>query len=341
MERSKCPECGVLLRYRKGKCRSCGADISVCPECSTIYVKGVECCDMCGRELKRRRKRQEIAPRSDDLSPNDLVSVINEIKQKNIAYKILRIGRGVLAALFSILLVISVMIGLMCGDLLTDVAILGVEGANMTQIGEYVSNTPARNMRLWTAFVSELSKSPSTVSVLLGALNYFVSAMILPVLVVTVGYCAIYLPLEIAEKIWCGIAVKKKGYNASDTVAIFERPTLVYNSSDSFRKAYIYFPFIQRVQGCVGAVIADILLHSADVFYCVFALFVLSIHTVIKIIMRIILADVGEVIEYSIPWITLGIVMIYVFSVAIVCASVIMIVNAIRKKQLGIWSDKI
>ena len=341
MERSKCPECGEALRRRRGKCRSCGADISSCPECGTTYVKGAECCDMCGREFKRKRKRSDTAPHRDDLAPNDLVSVINEVKQKDIVCKILRICRSVLAAFFCIILVISVMIGLMSGDLLTDVAVLVSEGVDMTQIGEFVSNTPARNLKLWTAFVSDLSKSSSTVSVLLGFLNYFVSAMILPVLVVTIGYCALYLPLEIAEKILCGVAAKKKGYNASDTVAVFERPTLVYDSRDSFRKAYIYFPFIQRIRGRAGAVISDVLLHSADVFYCVFALLILTIHTAIKIIMRIILAEMGAVIEYSIPWITLGFVMIYVFSVALVCAAVIMIVNAIRKKQLGFWSENI
>lgn len=246
----------------------------------------------------------------------------------------------ILGVLFCISLAITAVIGFLAGDAMTDTVVSLLRGSiPMSEIGAYLLNTPVRNFRIWTDFIGDLSKNDATVGVILEFFDYFVSSLFLPMLTVTVFYCLLYLPLDIVEKLFCGIAARKKGYNASDTVAVFERPTLVYNSKDSFNKAYTYFPFIERTRGRLAAVTADVLFYAANLFCCASALAVLVAYTVIKIVARLILGAVAaSITEILIVMAAFIAVSSYVLSVVAVCLAVNLIIRAIRRKQLKNFS---
>ena len=94
------------------------------------------------------------------------------------------------------------------------------------------------------------------------------------------------------------MAIKKIGYDASDTVAVFERPTLIYNSKDSFNKAYIYFPFIEKTGGRAKAIVSEMLFYGANICCGILWIGVQGAHTGIKIGTRLLFA--GNVLNIAI-----------------------------------------
>ena len=344
MKEAKCPECGEGLWRRARKCRKCGTRVIVCSECGSTYKKGTRYCDMCEKELKRRSFRiHGKEPKIDELAPNDLISVINNVKDKSVSYRIIRILKLIAGIIFCLSILLTAVIGLFVGELFPDAIVTLAQCNSITAVGEFLINTPVRNFKIWTAFIGELFGSETAVDVVLRFMNYLVSSLFLPALAVTLFYTFVFLPLDIVENILCGMIARKKGYNASDTVAVFERPTLVYNSKDSFNKAYTYFPFIEKTRGRLGAIISDLLFYVTNLYYCVAALGIFLIQTFAKIIIRgflepiaLIKGDaVGIVLTVTV------IVAIVIYGITVIFAAVLtgVIKKLIRKKQLARWSE--
>ena len=287
------------------------------------------------RKWQIRRARQNDT--QDDKTPCDLVSVINSIKQKGIGYKIFRILWWMCTVAFSVTLVFTTIVGFMAGDLFSDITVLIIGGGGVTEVAEYLIDTPLRNFRIWTEFIGDISKSDATFAHFLKFSNYLVSVMFLPMLVTSFFYIAGYLPISIGEKLFIGSVVRKKKYNTSDTLAVFERPILIYNSKDSFDKAYTYFPFIERLKGRFGAVAADLLYYGANIFCCLFGLFVLGGQTVIKVIARVLFEYMCLSSNAFEIFIAVAAVLLYVIAVIVVRIGVRHIIRAIQKKQLKRW----
>ena len=341
MKIPKCPECGELLRRRARKCRSCKTNVIVCSECGSAYKKGVSICDMCGKELKRTRIRLPLNEDAQgELEPRDLVSVINRIRSKGIIYKLFRALWWAFALVFAIILLFTALIGFMAGDLFSDLAVMIIGGESLENIGAYFVNTPARNFNIWTAFIGDVTKSDATFAHFFKFSNYLVSVLFLPMLVASAFYVVVYLPMDILEKIFLGVAVRKKGYNASDTVAVFERPTLIYNSNDSFNKAYVYFPFIEKTKGRADAIVSELIRYGANLFCCFFGLFVLVCHTALKIIIRVAPVYMYFSTDAIIAFIAAMAALIYFVVVILVLVSEGLIVKGIQKKQLKYWEIK-
>jgi predicted RNA-binding Zn-ribbon protein involved in translation (DUF1610 family) len=337
MKRSKCPECGEELRRRARKCRSCGTQIIVCGECGKAYKKGEIRCDMCGKELKKTRAKKDTENRGEsNFLPDDLVSVINSIKSEGVGFKIFGVLWWIFWATLCICFAISVAIGLFVGELFPDIAVSVISGNGIEEILALISNTPTRNLNIWTEFVKEVTRNDATFLHFLKFANYLVSALFLPMLTVTVFFIAVYVPLDIGEELYCGIAARNKEYNASDTIAVLERPTLIYNSRDSFCKTYAYFPFLERKRGRLATVISGLLYYAANLFCCLFGIAVFIVHAVLKILLRVIFT--GSALSYIITLSAILAVVLYIIVVAGVIVCVKLVTKAIRKKQLKYWA---
>ena len=337
MKRPKCPECGEELRRRAKKCRSCGAYVTVCGECGTAYKKSEERCDMCGRELKKKRIKNEAKTvGKNSLEPDDLVSVINRIKAEGVGFKIFGALWWIFWVALSICFAFSVVIGLLVGELFPDIAVSAILGGGIEDIIAFIRNTPTRNFNIWSEFIREITRNDATFSHFLKFANYLVSALFLPLLVVTLFYVTVYIPLDISEELFCGIAARKKGYNASDTVAVLERPTLIYNSRDSFCKTYTYFSFLENTKGRFVTIVSGVLYYAANLFCCMFGIAVFVVHALLKILIRVIF--VGESLSYVITLSVVLAVILYIVVVAGVILCVRLVTKAIRKKQLKYWT---
>ena len=316
----------------------------ICSECGTIYKKGTEICDMCGKGLKHRRfrlRREE--PKADELAPNDLVSVINNVKRKSISYRIVRTLKLISGIIFCLSIVLTVVVGLFVGELFPDIVVSLIRGRSLADTAEFLINTPIRNFKIWTAFIGELFGSETAVEVILRFMNYLVASLFLPTLTVSLFYLFAYMPLDIVENILCGMIARRKGYNSSDTVAVFERPTLVYNSKDSFGKAYTYFPFMEGTRGRLLAIISNLWFYVANFCCCAAALGIFAVQAISKIIIKVLFeAFIFASVDIS------GIVLTVIVVLAVVLYGIVVLILAfltgvitrsIRKKQLKRWSE--
>ena len=341
MKKPKCPECGEILRRRARKCKRCKTNVIVCAECGSTYKKGETVCNMCGRELKKRRMRQWLKRESQgDFTPSDLVSVINGIKSKSVTYKLIRAIFWICAVLFCIAAIFTALIGFMAGDLLCDLVVLAVGGKGIEELFAYFINTPVRNFDIWIELIGDATKSDTSFGNFLKFSNYLMSALFFPVLLTGIFYIAVYIPIDVTEKIFLGIAAIKKGYNTSDTLAVFERPTLVYNSEDSLRKAYTYFPFAEKTKGRLKSVIVDLLHYGAGLVCCLAGIGVFVGQAVLKIIIRV---TAEYVYTPTDAVITLGAVVgvfIYICAVLLIWMLKRLFSGVIQKSQLKRWAQK-
>lgn len=299
---------------------------------------------MCGGELKRRciRMRRE-EPTIDALAPNDLVSVINSVKHKSISCRIVRALKLACGIAFCVSIFLTAIIGLFIGELFPDTVVLLIRESGFSGIVDFLIETPVRNFKIWTSFVGELFGSETAVDVILRFMNYLVASLFLPVLTVTAFYIFIYLPLDIVENILCGMIARKKGYSSSDTVAVFERPTLVYNSKDSFGKAYTYFPFIEKTQGRFLAIVSNLWFYITNLYCCLGALGIFAVQTVSKIVIK---AFLEPFIHVNVDVSGIALTVIVVIAVVVYLISVLLLVllirvatRMIRNKQLDRWSE--
>ena len=323
------------------KCRKCKTYVVICSECGAAYKKDTKLCDMCGRELLRKwRIRPAKVDRQSDLAPRDLVSVINRVRSKSIGVGAFRalwwIGTVALLAT----LVFTVLVGFMAGDLLSDLMVMAISGESIDEISAHFVNTPARNFKIWTAFIGEITKSDATFAHFLKFSNYLVSASFLPILVMNVFCIFFYVPLSIVEKLCLGIITRKKGYSASDTVMVFERPTLIYNSNDSFDKAYTYFPFMEKTKGRTEAVAADLLYYGANIICCLSGLCIHVGQTLIKVTIRVVSEHLYFSSDALVTFMAAMAVILYAAVLLAVWVVVKLVIRALRRNQLKKWQIK-
>ena len=339
MKKPKCPECGETLHRRARQCRKCKTHVTVCAECGTTYKKGELICDMCGRELKRRRaKGAEVREKS--FEPTDLVSVINGIKRQNVGYRLLVTVKWIGAISFMLAIPLALAVGFMTADLFSDTAVAVIKGVSIEKIVEHIISTPTRNFNMWTRFMGDITQSDASFGHFLKFSNYLISALFIPALITSLFYIGLWLPIDLLEKLVLGIAVRKKGYNEADTVIIFERPILIYNSKDSFDKAYTYFPFIGKAKGRAGSVAADLLDYGSNILSCLAAVGILSAQTLLKIIIRIVSEFVNFPSDAVITFGAVAAVLLYAGTVIGIRIAKTLLKRAIRKKQLKQWIIK-
>lgn len=340
MEQPKCPECGSTLWRGARKCKKCGIGVVICRECGSAYKKGEHTCDMCGRELKRFfKKSNKDRPHTDDSAPNDLVSVINNVRAKSVSFRIVRLIRWVALIVSAVFIAVSIPVGLLFGELPTVLTIQIADG-NISMVWSLLTTTFARTVGIWREFINSLANDGMTVYVFLSFFNYFLASLLPATFIFTVYYATIHIPLELIETLICGIIAKKRGYSAFDTVTVFECPSLIYNSADSFNKAYTYFPFTEKTKGKLGALVSLLLPHVAVLLCAALAILVFFTRSVSKIVIWILL---GRIADLTVRYVLLAIIVVLAILgyAAIVLLSIILtnaIRNAIHKHQLSKWS---
>ena len=319
----------------KKKCSHCGARITVCAECGSVYTADTEICNMCGKSFVKRKLRQRrmSSEQRDASALNDLVSVINDVKQKNIGYKMVQAVKIITGAIFIITLIITVVLGLLFSGIVTDTISAAVRGCSFDLLWTQILHTVPCNIQIWKAFVVGLFSGDFTLDAVLKFFNYFVSACTLPIITAATYYSLVYLPLDVIDMLICGLCAKKRGYNGADTVAVFECPALIYNSADSFDKAYTYFPFLQRVKGRGISVALDVVWYFFNLLYCVMALLMLPIYSILRIFLSGVYA--GALLCGASVIGILG----YAVTVLIMSLLVNITVISVRKIQLKRWAD--
>lgn len=341
MEQPKCPECVSPLRRGARKCKKCGTGIVICRECGTAYKKGERVCDMCGRELKKViKKSNKDRPLTDNSAPNDLVSIINNIKSKSVSFRIVRLIRWTAFIVFVAFLTVSIPVGLLFGELPTILATEIAMGRFFSAIWSILTTTFTRTVGIWREFVNNLANNGMTLYGFLSFFNYFLASLFPAALIFTVYYATIHIPLEHIETLICGIIAKKRGYSAFDTVAVFECPSLIYNSTDSFNKAYAYFPFTEKTKGKLGSLVSLLLPHVANLSCGVLAMIVFFTRSMSKIVIWILL---GRIATLTVRYVILAIIVIlailgYAVIALLICILARGIRNAIHKRQLSKWS---
>ncbi len=341
MEQPKCPECGSPLWRGAIKCKKCGLGVVICRECGSAYKKGERTCDMCGRELKKIIiKRQPNRSPHDNSAPNDLVSIINNVKAKSIGFRIVRFIRWITFIVFAVALAFSVPVGLLIGETPTDLCIAIAFGNRFAEVWELLITTFTRTVDIWRVFIGDLINNEMTLYGLFRFLSYLVASFFPATLVFAVYYAAVHIPLHLIETVICGVIAKKRGYSAADTVAVFECPTLIFNSDDSFDKAYTYFPFVEKTKGKIGAIMAYIIPHAANLSLGVLAMGVFSVHSLSKIAIWILL---GRVTDLTTMYFILAVIVIFaIFACAVAALLIRLLTNVIcggiHKRQLSKWS---
>ena len=339
MKDPKCPECGEVLHHRAKKCKSCSALVVICSECGSAYAKDEEKCDMCGRELvKRKTKNGSVRETQAEPLPDDLVSIINRIKSQGVGAKIFIGLRWFGALILAVMLILSVAAGLIVGDLGADMAVMAISGESNDSMTEHFNTTPSRNIEILKTFIKDISKSDATFSQIIKFSNFLVTVSFLPIVVIYLFYILFCIPLDIFEKLYIGIAVKKIGYNRSDTLAIFERPSLLYNSKDSFNKAYTYFPFIEKTNGRARAVISDLVFYGANILCGTLWIGVQIVHIGIKIGTHLLIT--GNALNIIITISAVLSVVIYIAGVALVIVTVKLVTKAMHDAQLENFAIK-
>lgn len=343
MNFAKCPICGERLVKHPRRCPHCSAELVVCSECGSVSKKGTQICDMCGKALVRQRVKTKRSKKDsiEGSMPNDLVSVINYVKKKNIAYRLIKCLKVVSVILFLLSLALSAIIGLLTSGGITDPVITMIQGGNFSDILDMLLDTVPRNIELWKDFFGGLIGGNISADDFFSIYNYIISALSLVLLIAVLYYPIIFLPLDIIEMIVCGIAAKRLGYNGADTVTVFECPSLVYNSSDSFDKAYTYFAFMQHTSGKMWAVSADIAFYFSKLFCCLAAFLMIPIYGVMKILVVCLFGGLLGSAGTGFLLVVLSMIIGVGFIIAVLLVSILsdILVSTLRSKQLKKWKE--
>ena len=330
MYSAKCPKCGEKITGSKRKCRSCGTELVICSECGTASYKGTETCNMCGRVLVRQKRREKNKRHAiaDGSAPNDLVSVINYIKQENVFYKVVKVIKSILCIAVCISAIIAVAFGLMFSGSLQNTALAVAEGCSVAAIGERLIGTVPRNIELWRGINDGM-----TFETAVRFFNYLLFALMPAAVVIALAFSLLFIPLDIIETVICGIAARKRGYNEIDTVAVLECPSLIYKSEDSFDKAYVCFPFLQRISGRFASVATETIFYLSNLLYCGMTILSVIFLEIVGIVLRLMYLDT------VLAAVAMLVVIVDMLVVLAISLFVCVLIRVFRSRQLKKWSD--